>query len=79
MVASVVDDAADGFALVHQVEGAVNVFERHGVGDEVVEAEFAVEVLLDDAGQFAAPFDAAEGRAGVAAGRGEFGRISCGR
>ena len=49
-MASVVDDAADGFAFVHQVEGAVDVVERHGGGDEVAEGEFAVEVLLHDAG-----------------------------
>lgn len=52
--------AADGFALVHQIKGGVDFFQRHGVGDEIAEGELAFHVLADDAGQFAAAFHAAE-------------------
>src|SRR3712207_2998870 len=43
-----VDDAADGFTPMHQVEGGVYLLHRHGVGDEVVYVDFALHVPVDD-------------------------------
>lgn len=40
--------AADGFALVHQIKSGVDFFQRHGVGDEIAEGEFAFRMLLAD-------------------------------
>lgn len=58
---SVVDDGADALALVHQFERLVDLLQRHGVGDEVIEAEFTLHVALHIARQFAATANPAEG------------------
>src|SRR5829696_3763992 len=43
-----VDDAADGFTPMHQVEGGVYLRQRHGVGDEVVYVDFTLHVPVND-------------------------------
>src|SRR4030095_3031187 len=45
---SVHDDAADRLARVHQIEGLVDVRERHRVRDQVVDVDLAVHVPVDD-------------------------------
>ena len=47
---SVMDDRANALALVHEVECAVNVVERHRIGDELIDLDVAVQVLVDHAG-----------------------------
>jgi hypothetical protein len=41
-----VDDGSNAFALVHQVEGLVDVFQRHRVGDEFVDLDLAFQILI---------------------------------
>ena len=56
------NDAADAFARVHQVEGLVDVVERHGVGNQVVDVDLAVHVPIDYLGHVrAAPGVAEDG------------------
>ena len=57
------DDRADALALVHEVEGVVDLFEPHGVRDHLVDLDLAFHVLLDHARQLSAALDAAEGGA----------------
>src|SRR3546814_11701903 len=59
--ASVHHDRADGLALVHEVEALVDVVERQGVGDEVVDVDLALHVPVDDLGHVGATARAAEG------------------
>src|SRR3712207_7695391 len=56
-------DRADRLALVHQVEGGVDLLERHGVGDQIVDVDLALHVPVDDPGHVRASARAAEGRA----------------
>src|SRR5882672_4250098 len=57
------DDAADRLALVHQVEGVVDLLDRHGVGDQRIDVDLAVHVPVDDLGHVAPSLGAAERRA----------------
>src|SRR3546814_1965299 len=50
-------------SLVHEVEALVDVVERQGVGDEVVDVDLALHVPVDDLGHVGAPARAAEGGA----------------
>src|SRR3546814_15924033 len=59
--ASVHHDRADGLALVHEVEALVDVVERQGVGDEVVDVDLALHVPVDYLGHVGAPARAAAG------------------
>jgi len=55
-------DSADALALVHELEGLIDVLEGHGVRDEVVDVELLVEVGLHQIGQLRATLDTTEGR-----------------
>ena len=44
-----VDDAANAFAFMHQVERFVNVFQTHGVGDEIFQRELSGKIVFDNA------------------------------
>lgn len=57
------DDRANRLACVHQIKGLVDVGQRHGVRDKRCQLDFAAHGVLDHAGQLAAAFDAAKGRA----------------
>src|SRR5690606_9554484 len=57
---SVDDDAADGFAAHHEVEAFVDLLERHGVGDQVVDVDLAVHVPVDDLRHIGPPARATE-------------------
>src|SRR4028119_2200028 len=59
-IESVDDDRPDAFPGVHQVEGLVDVVERHGVGDERVDLDPSVHVPVDDARHVGAAAGAAE-------------------
>src|SRR5262245_16455188 len=56
-------DTSDGFALVHQVEGVIDLRERHHVSDEVVDVDLLLHVPVDDLRHVGAAARAAEGRA----------------
>src|SRR5690606_1328833 len=60
---SEVDHRTDARALVHQVEGVVDLVQPHGMGDEGVERNLALLRLLDVMRQLGASAHAAEGRA----------------
>src|SRR6185503_9781917 len=60
---SVDHDAADRLAFVHEVEGVVDLVERHGVGDQVVDIDLLVHVPVDDLRHVGAAACAAEGGA----------------
>lgn len=45
------DDRANAFAFMHQVKGSVDVFERHRVGDELVDFYFAIHILVNHSRQ----------------------------
>src|SRR6185295_9716439 len=57
------NDAADRLAFVHQVEGLVDVFEWHGVGDHRVDLDLLFHVPIDDPRHVGATAGAAEGGA----------------
>src|SRR5580704_3619753 len=42
------DDAADGFARMHQVKSFVDLVERQLMGDQIVDVDFAFHVPVDD-------------------------------
>src|SRR5690606_9967791 len=52
---SVDDDGTDRLALVHQVEGGVDLLQRHGVGDEIVDVDLPLHVPVDDLRHVRAP------------------------
>src|SRR5262249_41411206 len=60
---SIQHDGADRFAFVHQVEGVVDFFQRHGVCDQVVDVDAALHVPVDDLRHIGAASRAAEGGA----------------
>src|SRR5436190_24337729 len=57
---SVDDDAADGFARMHQIKAIVDLVERKSVGDQVVDVDFAFHVPVDDSRNVRAAPRAAE-------------------
>ena len=61
--ASIHHDRADRLAFVHQVEGRVDLLERHGVGDEIVDVDLPLHVPVDDLRHVRATARAAEGGA----------------
>src|SRR5690554_8076302 len=58
--ASVVKNGTDALTPVQQVEGLVDLLEGHVVGDEAVDVDLALHVLLHVARQLRAPLHAAE-------------------
>lgn len=44
------DDTADALAFMHQLEGFIDIIQAHGVGDEIIELELALQVALDNTG-----------------------------
>lgn len=56
-----VNDAADAVTSLHLLEGGVDVGKGLAVGDELVDLEFTVQVVLDKARQLGAALDASEG------------------
>src|SRR5882672_8588481 len=57
------DDAADRLSLVHQVEGVVDLLDRHHVSDERIDVDLLVHVPVDDLRHVAPSLGAAEGGA----------------
>src|ERR1700693_4310759 len=55
-------DAADRLTRVHEFEGVVDFFQRHRVGDQVVNVDLAVHVPVHDLGNSGAPAYASESR-----------------
>src|ERR1700682_4900231 len=54
------DHRADRLALVHQIEGVVDLLERHDMRDQLVEFELPVHVPVDDPRHVGAATGAAE-------------------
>lgn len=44
---SEMNDGSNALALVHQIKGAIDVLEWHRVGNEFVDLQFSVHVLID--------------------------------
>src|SRR6202007_2836961 len=63
VAASVHDDAADRLSLSHQLEALVEVVEREGVGDQIVDVDLLLHVPVDDPRHVGAAAGAAEGGA----------------
>src|SRR5882672_4914804 len=63
LLASIGDDGTDRFALVHEVEAVVDPFQRHYVGDEVVDVDLLLHIPVDDLRYVGAAASAAEGGA----------------
>ena len=54
-------DRADGLSAFHELEGVVDLLQRHGVRDHGVDLNFAVHIPVDDLGHISSAFCAAEG------------------
>ena len=54
------NDCTNRFAFVHQIERVVDVFQWHGVCDEIAQFKLAVLLLVNQIRQFAATFVAAK-------------------
>src|SRR5262249_23708419 len=61
LVTSEVHHTADRLALVHQVEGLVDVLQRHLMGDHRVDLDLPIHVPVDDLRDVGTPARAAEG------------------
>jgi hypothetical protein len=48
-LSSEVNYRSDALAIVHQVESLVDVFQRHRMGDEFIDLDVAIQVLIDHA------------------------------
>ena len=57
------DDSTDAVALLHNIEGIVDLCQCLAVRDELVDLELAVKVVPDQTGELAAALDAAESTA----------------
>jgi hypothetical protein len=55
-----VDDAADAVTSLHVLEGGVDLVEGLSVGDELVDLELAVHVVVDEVGKLSAALDTTE-------------------
>ena len=55
-----VDDAADAVTSLHVLEGSVDLVERLSVGDELVNLELAVHVVVDEVRELSAALDTTE-------------------
>src|SRR4029077_9647686 len=55
------DDAADGFARMHQIKPLVDLVESHLMRDQIVDVDSAFHVPVDDLRHVRAPRRAAEG------------------
>ena len=51
------------FAIVHQVKSPVDIFETHGMGDHIVDIDFAIHVIIHVAWKFATATNATKGSA----------------
>src|SRR5215469_6822294 len=58
---SIGDDAANGFARMHQVKPLVDLVERELVGDQIVDVDFAFHVPVDNFRHVGAPTRTAKG------------------
>ena len=56
-----VDDAADAVASLHVAKGLVDLVEGLTVGDELVDLELSVHVVVDEVGELGAALDTAKG------------------
>src|SRR5690606_12780216 len=63
------DDAADALARMHEIEGGVDLFQAHDMGDHRIDLDLAGHVHVDDLGHVGAALGAAKsGAAPVATG-----------
>lgn len=57
------NDGTDGFSFMHQIEGRIDIFERHGVRYERRKLDIAAHGVFDHSGKLAAPLDTTKSRA----------------
>jgi len=55
-----IDNAADAITLLHIVECGSDVVERLAVGDELINLQLALHVIVDQVGKLGASFDTTE-------------------
>lgn len=55
-----IHNAADTVTLLHLLEGSVDISEGLAVGDELVNLQLAVQVVVDQTGQLGAALDTTE-------------------
>src|SRR5207253_9798191 len=60
---SELDDRADAFSFVHQVERFIDSLERQRVGDHGIDLDFAGQISFDVTGKLRTSFDTAKRRA----------------
>lgn len=56
-----VDDAADAVTSLHVLEGSVDLVEGLSVGDELIDLELAIHVVVNEVGKLGATLDTTEG------------------
>ena len=56
-----VDDAANAVAGLHVAEGLVDLVERLAMGNELIDLEIAVQIIIDKAGELRATLDTTKG------------------
>ena len=49
------DDGTNALTFVHEIEGGVDVFQRHGMGHHAVQFDLALEIVFHVAGQLTGP------------------------
>src|SRR5690606_18219412 len=57
------DNRADALSLVHQIEGCIDFFQGHGVGDQVVDVDLPIHEPVHDLGYVGSSSCATEGTA----------------
>ena len=62
-MSSELHNATDAIAGVHQIEGVVDVVQRHLVGNQIVDIDLAVHIPVYDPRHVCATLCASEGRA----------------
>ncbi len=58
-------NTSNGLTIMHEIEGAIDVRQRHGVGDEIIDIDLAFHIPVDDARHLSATLRAAKSRAAL--------------
>jgi hypothetical protein len=58
-----VDNATNAVSLLHEVERGINLIQSLAVGDELIDLQLALQVVIYQVGKLAAAFDTTEGTA----------------
>ena len=55
-----INDATNAIALLHVIKSSSNVIQRLAVGDELIDLQLAVQIIINQVGKLGAAFDTAE-------------------